>query len=329
MLLDAKLSVPAPRLGSVSRASLIETARASRCRVVGITAPAGYGKSTLLTEWAHSEDRPVAWVSLDQLDDDPAALITLLATSYARATGGSDDLVANVGGAGMSLGRAAPRLAAAFSTSQSPFVLMMDDLHALQSPNCHDVMSVVIPGIPPGSQLVATSRSEQPHLPLMRAMDDTLEFSTTDLALDEAGAREIFTQARVAITPELAAEVTERTEGWPVGMYLAAKIAMEGPNDPLTISGEDRYVADYLYRESLALMPDGTQRFLRRTAIVDQVTGPLCDALFEEPGDRNSCESWNRRIPSWSRSTVTASGTATTLYFVNTCCQSCVASSPK
>ena len=282
LLLDAKLSVPQPRPGSVSRAPLIETARSSDCRVVGVTAPAGYGKSTLLTEWAHSEERPVAWVSLDQLDDDPAALITLLASAYVRASGSSTDLVANVGGAGMSvLARAAPRLATAFSNSPSPFVLMMDDLHRLQSPNCHDVLSVLISGIPPGSQLVATSRSEQPHLPTLRASGDALEFSASDLALDEAGARQIFTEARVAISSELAAAVTQRTEGWPVGLYLAAMIAMEGNGEVSTISGEDRYVADYLYRESLMRLPEGTQRFLRRTAVVDQLSGPLCDALLE------------------------------------------------
>ncbi len=284
LLLDAKLSVPQSRPGAVSRAHLIESARTSECRVIGVTAPAGYGKSTLLTEWAHSEDRPVAWVSLDQLDDDPAALITLLASAYARASGSNSDLVATVGGAGLSvLARAAPRLATTLSTSPSPFVLMMDDLHSLQSPNCHDVLTVVLSGIPPGSQLIATSRSEQPHLPKLRATGEALEFSAKDLALDEAGARQIFKEARVAISPELAAAVTQRTEGWPVGLYLAAMIATEG-SEPLTISGDDRYVADYLYRESLMRLPEDTQRFLRRTAVVDQLSGPLCDALCGEPG---------------------------------------------
>ena len=126
LLLDAKLSVPQPRPGSVSRAPLIETARSSDCRVVGVTAPAGYGKSTLLTEWAHSEDRPVAWVSLDQLDDDPAALITLLASAYVRASGVDADLVGNVGGAG-TVG-AGPRCAASrYGLLDEPISLCADD----------------------------------------------------------------------------------------------------------------------------------------------------------------------------------------------------------
>jgi pimeloyl-ACP methyl ester carboxylesterase len=92
LLLDAKLSVPQPRRGSVSRAGLIEAAGTSGCRVVGITAPAGYGKSTLLSQWALAEDRRVAWVSLNGFDDDPAGLLMLLASAYARVSPGNEDL---------------------------------------------------------------------------------------------------------------------------------------------------------------------------------------------------------------------------------------------
>jgi hypothetical protein len=85
LLVDAKLAVPRPRPGSVSRADLIEKARGSGCRVVGVTAPAGYGKSTFLTQWAHTEDRRIAWVSLDRFDNDPAVLLVLLASTFARS----------------------------------------------------------------------------------------------------------------------------------------------------------------------------------------------------------------------------------------------------
>ena len=284
LLLDAKLAVPDHRAGSVSRAGLIETARACDRRVVGITAPAGYGKSTFLAQWAEAEDRPVAWVSLDRLDDDPAALLSVLAAAYGRLPGHTD-LIAEVRGLGLSaLGRAAPRLAAAFWTSPAPFVLMLDDLQELHAPACHDVLSVLISGIPPGSQLVAASRSEQPHLPRLRASGEALELVAADLAIDVAGAEQIFAQAHVDITPELAAAVTVRTEGWPVGLYLAAVIARDSKGGVLTISGDDRYVADYLYSESLAQLPDSVQRFLRRTAVLDQLSAQLCDAILEEEG---------------------------------------------
>jgi LuxR family transcriptional regulator, maltose regulon positive regulatory protein len=285
LLLDAKFSVPQPRLGAVSRAKLIETARSSGCRAVGVTAPAGYGKSAFLAEWAQTEDRPVVWVSIDRFDDDPAMLLVSLASAYRRAGLGSTDLVTDVAGPGVSvLGRAAPRLAAEFYASPVPFVLMLDDLQELQSPACHDVLGVVVSGIPRGSQLAATSRSEQPHLPRLRALGDALEFGAGDLALDVTGAGQIFAGERVGLTDEQAAAVTERTEGWPAGLYLAALIAKESRGQERAVTGDDRYVADYLYQETLLRQPEDVQRFLRRTAVLDQLNGPLCDAVLRSLG---------------------------------------------
>jgi LuxR family maltose regulon positive regulatory protein len=287
-LLEAKLSVPQPRRGSVSRAGIIDAARASDCRVVGVTAPAGYGKTTLLAQWARVEDRRVGWVSLDRYDDDPAVLLTLLASAYARVSPGNADLVADMGGLGVdALGRAAPCLAAAFKSSPEPFVLMVDDLHELHATACHDALGVAISGIPEGSQLVAASRFEQPHLPRLRASGDAVEVEWNALALDAAGAEQVFAEAHIGISHELAAVVTERTEGWPVGLYLAALIARHDPDQGLRVSGDDRYVADYLYRESLMLLPKKTQRFLRRTAVLDQLCAPLCDAVLGEPGGQD------------------------------------------
>jgi len=284
-LLDAKLAVPRLRPGLVSRAELVETACASDCRVVGVTAPAGYGKSTLLVQWAAVEDRRVAWVSLDRFDDDPVVLLTVLASAYVRVSPADANLIADMGGLGVSvLGRAAPRLASAFRTSSVPFVLMLDDLHEVQSPACHDVLDVVISGIPRSSQLVAASRSAQRHLPRLRASGDALELVASDLALDAAGAQQIFSQAHVSLTPELATALTEHTEGWPVGLHLAALRARDNGNEPLTISGDDRHVADYLYSESLLRLPESAQRFLRRTAVLDQFSAPLCDVVLGEPG---------------------------------------------
>jgi LuxR family maltose regulon positive regulatory protein len=283
-LLEAKLSVPHRRPGSVSRAELIQTAREGGCRVVCVTAPAGYGKSILLSEWAEVEDRHVGWVSLDRFDDDPAGLVSVLAAAYARISGRAD-LPADVEGGGISvLGRAAPRLASAFRSSPVPFVLMLDDLQEIESPACHDVLSIVFSGIPSGSQVVVASRFEQPLVPRLRASGDVLEFLGSDLALDAAGAAQIFSQAHVSLTPEMAIAVTVRTEGWPAGLYLAAVIARDSRGDALTISGEDRYVADYLYRESLVRLPESVQRFLRRTAVLDQLSAPLCDAVLGESG---------------------------------------------
>jgi LuxR family transcriptional regulator, maltose regulon positive regulatory protein len=235
--------------------------------------------------------------ALDRFDDDPAVLLTLLASAFARISPGNSELIADMRGHGVSvLGRAAPRLASALRTSPVPFVLMLDDLHELRSPACHDVLGVVISGIPRGSQLVAASRFEQPHLPRLRVAGDALELLTDDLALDVAGAEHIFAAAQVSLTPELAAAVTERTEGWPVGLRLAAMIARDGDGEGLAVSGDDRYVADYLYREAVMHLPPGVQRFLRCTAVLDQLCAPLCDAVLAEPGAQQqlrSLEAWS------------------------------------
>lgn len=285
LLLDVKLSVPTPRAGSVSRATLIDSARSSDCRVVGITAPAGYGKSTLLAEWAATEHRQVAWASLNRFDDDPAALLAVLASAFARAVPGNDDLVADMGGSGVAtLGRAAPRLAAALNASSNPFVLMLDDLHELRSPACHDVLEVVISGVPRGSVMAVASRTEQPHLARLRASGDAVEIVAEDLAMGTDGAKQIFAMTDVDLSQEAAVEVTKRTEGWPAGLYLASIIARDNYGQGLTVSGDDRFVADYLYRESLSQLPEVTQRFLRRTALLDQLHAPLCDAILGEPG---------------------------------------------
>ena len=135
-LLEAKLSIPQPRSGWVSRSDIIDAARVSDRRVVAVTAPARYGKTTLMAHWALGEDRCIGWVSLDRYDDDPAVLITLLASAYARVSPGNDDLAADVRG-----------------------------------------------GIPEGSQLVAASRFEQPHLPRMRASGDAVELDGSHLAM--------------------------------------------------------------------------------------------------------------------------------------------------
>ena len=263
----------------------MKTARSSDCRIVAVTAPAGYGKSTFLAQWAAAEDRRVAWVSLNRFDDDPARLVVSLASAYCRVGLGGADLVAEVGGPGVSvLGRAAPRLAAEFRASAVPFVLMLDDLHELRSPACHDVLGVVISAIPRGSQLAAASRFEQPHLPRLRALGDALEFRAGDLALNAAGAQQIFATKQVSLTAEQAAAVTERTEGWPAGLYLAAVIAKQSGGQALAITGDDPYVADYLYREALAPAPEDRQRFVRRTAVLDQLCGPLCDAVLGSTG---------------------------------------------
>ncbi len=279
-LLATKLAVPPAREGFVSRADLVRKARECGRRVVAVSAPAGYGKSSFLAQWAEEETRPVIWVSLDRLDDDPGTLLSLIASGYARATGADTGPAIRMrGNATGVLSRSAPRLASVLRSSETPFVIMLDDLHQIRSGASEDVLSVIIAGVPEGSQFVAASRSEQPHIPRLRAEDQTLELGATDLAFGADATRQIFAEAQVHLTPELADAVVERTEGWAVGIHLAAVIARDSDDPATTITGDDRYVADYLYRESLASTTPEVQAFLRRTAILDRFTASLCDAV--------------------------------------------------
>lgn len=285
MLLDGKLSVPEPRHGLLSRAALIDAARDGRGAVVGVTAPAGYGKSTLLIQWARRDPRRVGWISLDGFDDDPSALLFLLASAYERAVPEHAGLAAAMSGPdSAALGRGAPRIASAFSRAPAPFLLLVDDLHELRSTDCHDVLGVVLSAIPPGSQVVTASRHEQPHLFGLRGVGDVVELTAPDLALDETAAEHIFAMAGVEITLERALDVTQRTEGWPVGLHLAALIAHDEQDDKQEVAGDDRYIADYLQREVYRSLDPAVQRFLRRTAVLDRLHGPLCDAVLQESG---------------------------------------------
>ncbi|SKC37199.1 LuxR C-terminal-related transcriptional regulator [Krasilnikoviella flava] len=282
LLLEARSTAPRWR-ASVSRAGLIDAARASGRRVVGVTAPAGYGKSTLLAEWASRDDRAVAWVSLDRLDDEPLSLLVVLASALSRILPGHPDLAAEMVGPDVSvLGRAAPRLASALHESPDPFLLVLDDLHEVRSPACHDVLGVVVAGIPDGSQVVAASRAEQPHVPRLRASGDVVEIVTADLALGVPETERVFEASRVPVSHEVAATVTERTEGWPAGVYLASLVARHGDPRAVTITGADPYIADYLQRETFRRLSSTTRRFLRRTAVLDVLSAPLCDAVLGE-----------------------------------------------
>ncbi|MDF2509384.1 MAG: LuxR family transcriptional regulator, partial [Microbacterium sp.] len=246
----------------------------------------GYGKSVLLTQWAESDDRPVAWISLDRFDDDPIALLALIAAAFAEIAPSAVHLAADVRRLGGSpLGRAAPVVAAALKSNHAPFVIVLDDLHTIRNPECHDALSVVMAGIPPKSQLVAASRGDQPHLAQARVHADSFEITVSDLAFDATGARRVFAGAEVPLSHEEADEVIQRTEGWPVGVFLAAAITRDGGE--MAVSGDDRYVADYLYRESLMNLPVHQQDFLRRSAVLDRMSGPLCDAVLETDDAQN------------------------------------------
>lgn len=282
-LLGGKVEPPPPRPGAVSRRAVVERARRSGARVVAVAAPPGYGKSTLLAEWAATDDRPVAWAAVDRLDDDPAALLTLLALACARVSPGAAAVVGEMRGTGTTaLGRSAPLLAAALARTTTPFVLLVDDLHEASSEACQDVLEVVLGGVPAGSQVVVATRSTPARLARRRVEGDLAEIGPPDLRVDAAGARTVFAAAGVAADVDLGA-VVQRCEGWPTGVLLCALLVRDG-GDATSLAGDDRFVADYLYRECLARLSPATQHFLRCTAVLDRLSAPACDAVLGTTG---------------------------------------------
>lgn len=280
ILLATKTRVPAPRTATVSRRHIIDRARASGAPVVSVSAPAGYGKSTLLAEWAATERRAVAWVSLDRTDDDPASLLSVIAAACAAFAPAAEDVVAEMRGIGpTSLGRSAPLLAGVLADAPASFVLFIDDLHRAQSPACQDAIDVLLARVPAGSQVVLSSRHEQPVLARQRTVGRSWELSAADLSLDPSAARMIFDHADVPIDDDDLRGIVEHCEGWPTGIFLCALVARSG-GEAGAVTGEDRYLSDYLYRECLTRLPESVQSFLRRTAVLEQLSADSCDALL-------------------------------------------------
>lgn len=280
-LLVTKTSIRPRRTGAVSRRGVIDRARRSAASVVAVTSPAGYGKSTLLEEWAATEKRAVAWATVDEHDDDPVTLLTLLATACSEISPRAREVSFGMRGLETGvLGRSAPMLAAAVGQAPAPFVLFVDDIHAAASEACRDVLEVVLGGVPSGSQIVLASRHEQPYLARLRADGTTFEITPEDLRIDRAGAAKIFRAANVSVSDDALATAVDRCEGWATGLYLCALATRRGSH-VAEVSGGERFVADYLYGEGLAGLSDDLREFLRRTAVLDEMSGPLCDATLE------------------------------------------------
>lgn len=279
-LIPSKLIQPAAREDGASRRALIDRLRSSAARVVAVTAPAGYGKSTLLTEWAAAEQRAVAWASVDRFDDDPASLLSLLAAAAIPVAPGVARVAADMRGVGVAmLGRSAPMLASALSTAEDPFVLFLDDLHLAASAECHDALEVVLAGIPSGSQVVIASRHAQDYLARLRLGGGVSEVGPDDLKLDLSGARIIFGNAQIEVSDEDLARTVDRCEGWPAGLFLSALVGNSDDSSAAGPIGDDRLLSDYLYRECLAKLAPEMQAFLRETSVLDELSPALCDAI--------------------------------------------------
>jgi LuxR family maltose regulon positive regulatory protein len=287
-LLRTKLAIPPPRLGSISRPRLIEIlnhglARGARLSLVA--APAGYGKTTLVRDWITGLDRRLAWLSLDEGDNDPARFFAYLAAALqtadtSSASGPDQPAVVSSPAAEAFMTDLINELSA---TAES-LALVLDDYHLVEYPAIHNGLAFLLEHQPQSLHLVIATRADPP-LPLsrLRGRGQVTELRAADLrfSLEETS---LFLSQTMSLSLPAAemATLEENTEGWVAGLQLAA-LSMRGKTDPTpfitAFSGSQEYIADFLIDEVLGEQPDERRAFLLQTAILDRLTGDLCDAV--------------------------------------------------
>ncbi len=290
-LLSTKLYVPEARPNLVSRSRLVtrlEEGLRHGHRLTLVSAPPGFGKTTLIREWAGVTERPVAWLSIDESDNDPARFLRYMTAALAQA----DDRV------GQAL---APSLPSA-SPSESPnaggirlindlarvgidLLLVLDDYHLIGEFAVHDLVTFLLASPPPSLHVVVGTR-EDPPLPLarMRARDQVTEIREGTLRFTAEEASAFLNQTMsLGLSAGSIATLAARTEGWITGLQLAglALRQLAGSSDEFVaaFAGDDRYIVDYLMAEVLDREPEPIRGFLRQTSILDRLSAPLCDAL--------------------------------------------------
>jgi LuxR family maltose regulon positive regulatory protein len=255
---------PAPRAalgrGLVARARLVRRLMGVRdVPVVLLVAPAGYGKTTTLLEWAQHDERPFAWVALGPSDDDADHLRASLARAIDPLTSRDRD-----------------------------FVLVLDDVQHLTSKAALDVLAGLVDHPPAGAHVALASRCEPPlALGRMRAHREVFELTSRDFIMTRGEAGALLELAGVSLAATDVDTLVRQTEGWPAGLYLAAVSLRDQPDPPAAVArfgGDDRIVSDYVTDALLAGLPAEQIAFLQRTSVLDRLSGPLCDAVLAQSG---------------------------------------------
>ena len=312
-LLRTKLFVPPLRPNLVSRPHLIERLNISLQfghKLTLISAPAGFGKSTLAGEWvghlrlkADEESRSgykIAWLALDDGDNDPARFLTYLIAALNQADGAKTAV--GKGALGMLQSPQPPQVESVLTTLindiatiSDRIILVLDDYHIIDSSTVDDALTFLLEHLPPQMHLIIATRDD-PQLPLarLRARGQLSELRAFDLRFNAAEAAQFLNQVMgLGLSAEEISTLEDRTEGWIAGLQLAA-ISLQGHKDSsdfiTSFSGSHRFVLDYLIEEVLEQQPENVQNFLLQTAVLDQMTGSLCDALSGQENGRATLE---------------------------------------
>ena len=299
-ILATKLYIPPPRTSVVPRPRLIERMNeglSSGRKLTLISASAGFGKTTLVSEWIAGCNQKVAWLSLDEGDGDPAHFLTYLIAAL-------QTIAANIGeGTLGALQSPQPPPTEVLLTTllneitalPDHFVLVLDDYHVIDSKPVDEALTFLLTHLPPKMHLVITTR-EDPDLPLarLRARGQLTELRAADLRFTPAEAAEFLNQAMsLQLSAKDIAALEARTEGWITGLQLAAlalqgSLSMQGRLDTSrfirSFTGSHRFVLDYLVEEVLQRQPEHIRSFLLQTSILDRLSGPLCEAVTGRAG---------------------------------------------
>jgi LuxR family maltose regulon positive regulatory protein len=299
-ILVTKLYIPPPRTKIVLRPRLSdqlnEGLSVSR-KLTLISAPAGFGKSTLISEWAAVCNRPVAWLSLSEGENDPALfltyLIAALQTIMPKVGAGVLGLIQSPQSPSSELILTA--LLNEIAAITDPFILILDDYHLIEAKSVDQVLSFLLEHLPPKMHLVIATR-EDPHLPLarLRVRSQLTELRAADLRFTPAEATEFFNRIMgLNLSAEDIIALEARTEGWIAGLQLAT-LSMQGNHDKAgfikSFTGSHRFILDYLVEEVLQRQPEHVRNFLLQTAILDRLSSPLCDAVTGQEDGRGMLE---------------------------------------
>ena len=280
--LRSKLRPARPHIDLVRRDELVDALLDCAAPLVLVSAPAGYGKSTVLSQWVQAEQRPTAWVQLGAADNDPVVLLTYLVLAL-EPVAPLDPAVVDL----LQLRyppleeRVLPSLAAALAAAP-PFLLVLDDGHLVRSEACWKTILSVLDQLPHGAQVAIGSRHD-PDLPLarLRAAGRLAEFRAERLAMSRDEARKLLDLHAFTCDAETLDAVLTVTEGWATGLYLALLAGEGRPKDAWLprVRGDRREIARYLVAEVLEQQPLEVQRFLVHTSILESLCAPLCDAV--------------------------------------------------
>ena len=297
----AKIRAPLPRPGAVSRTALVNRLRAGRsARAVSVVAPGGYGKTTLLAQWAARDDRPFAWVSLDRRDNDPVVLLRHVAAALNEIIPVDPRLLDALNAPNSSIWSSVlPRVAALVGEADD-FVLVLDDTHEVRSEDSAEVLAILAEQVPDGSAFVISSRTEPVLVTRLRSTSTLLEIGASELALTRREAELLLRSAGARLSDEAFAELVDRTEGWAGALYLAS-LSLKRPDTGREVSGRgtvsgagDRHFADYFHTEYLCTLDPERLTFLRRTSVLEKMSGALCDAMLESSHSFDELESLKR-----------------------------------